>query len=127
MKDVKHTVLNGLSMQEALRVESVAEPLTSNAFWGDFSARAQLHPQYVRMAPPIMHHLLRWGAVAASCMLLMTAAGIWRYSTPTVLSRIESFNVSVPHDAVMLLDDDASNSTLLWIVGMDEADSGDHG
>jgi hypothetical protein len=127
MKDIKHKALNGLSVQEAIRAEAVSEPLTVNEFWGDFRARAQIHPQYVRTPTPIMHHLLRWGAVAASCMLLMTGAGIWRYSTPTVLSRIESFDVSVPHDAVMLLDDDESNSTLLWIVGMDEASSGDHG
>ena len=93
--------------------------MPSDAFWEDFSARAQLHPQHSPSPVRYVHTALRWGLTAACCLIALSGAGIWQLNRPHSLSRIDTFEVAVPHEAVMILTDSDSESTLLWIVGMD--------
>ncbi len=127
MKHAKQKTVDGADLRRRLRADTVSVPMASHEFWGDFRARTQFHPQYTQEPRTVFNTALRWGAAAACCLLLVAGAGVWNFLTPKALSRIKSFDVTVPHDAVMVLRDDDSNSTLLWIVGMDEAENGEHG
>lgn len=94
----------------------------ARTFWGDFRARARLRPQEETVpvgARPVP--ALRW-AVAAACVLVM-AAWVVVHHGPTAVSRpgasIKSLEVVASHSAVLIMSDEPSEATILWVVDME--------
>lgn len=125
MKATKNRPISGRQLTAELQAETPATPPSGEAFWSDFKARSQLYPQHAPQPVRLPYHFLRWGLAVACGLLVMAGAGVWRLTLPAQLSTINSFDVGVKHDAVLVMDDDKSESTLLWIVGMDVQENGD--
>ena len=100
------------------------------AFWSDFRARARLRVQEepeARVATPAL--ALRWAA-AATCALLVAASAVW---IPQRLAAgrtggggvVRSLEVVAPHSAVMIMQDEASRGTIVWVVDMQSGDAGE--
>lgn len=115
--------MNAKSTFEALKtLASPPPPKAPDEFWGDFRARVALHPQQAaeRRLHPVA---IRW-AWAAACAILLLSVGVWplwqmQAAAPTGTT-IESYAVDVAHSAVLILNDESSESTMLWVVGMQE-------
>jgi|GEM_PF-2692282 len=104
-------------IQEVL--EAAKEPCavpSSEAFWAEFRRRASSRPQAHRAAgwaAPI-----RWALAAAAAVLV--GLGFWMYpflaTSASAQTSIETLEVDIPHQAVMIVSHPASYSTILWIV-----------
>jgi hypothetical protein len=90
-------------------------------FWSDFKARVRLHPRLqpepARAFPPVA----RW-ALATACATIVVSwlflAGVPGRAAPEK-SRINSVEVVASHSAVLIMEDEPSDSTILWVVDMD--------
>jgi hypothetical protein len=121
--------MSARALREAMRDSGERPPIKSaDAFWSSFRAHATLHPQYTPAASPALahRHALRWGITATCALLVMVGTGVWHTTRPEPLNRVTSFEVAAQHEAVLVMDDASSHSTLLWIVGMEE-NNGDQG
>jgi len=88
-------------------------------FWTDFKARARLHvqdrPGPRSESPPF----LKWGlatACAAALVMLVVLRGL--PGLPGRGSHIKSLEVVASHSAVLIMEDQPTDSTILWIVDM---------
>ena len=96
----------------------------SDGFWEDFRAHAKLRSQESAVSAPSGTYAWRWGLASACAVLVVMVAGlrilpgIGEETTGT----IKSIDVTAAHSAVMILDDENSESTILWIVEMDTDD-----
>jgi len=91
----------------------------SETFWTDFKARARLHPQET-VERVRMPHAIGW-VVAAACGLAMVA-GLFLHQRPAgggEDSVIKSVEVVASHAAVVIMKDEPTHSTILWVVDMD--------
>ena len=96
--------------------------LDKDEFWSDFKARAKLRSQETpaRNSRPLV---LSW-AVATACAVLLVA-GIVKFqltrSGDTVQhgSSVTSLDVMVPHSAVLIMNDEPDQGTIVWIVDME--------
>ena len=91
----------------------------ADAFWSDFKARARLcnqdSPAPARRSPSLM----RWGlatACAAALAVLVVLQGL--PGAPAGGSHIKSLEVVASHSAVLIMEDEPTESTILWIVDM---------
>jgi hypothetical protein len=104
------------------------EPREAAAFWADFKARARLHPQHEPARPAWGWPMPRWALAAACALVLVCGAGVYM-GTPVQaaeLSTINSVEIVASHGGVLIMDDEASQSTILWIVDMDcDGDAGE--
>lgn len=89
-------------------------------FWADFKPRASLRAQEtpVPRRPAVT---ARWALVGAcAALLVLAAAGV----APFVSGRgrpvgaIRSVEVAGAHQAVLIMEDGSTGSTVLWILGM---------
>ncbi len=103
------------------------EPREADAFWAEFKARARLHPQLESARPSWRWPVPRWALAAACALVLVCWVGV-HMSTPVQaaeLSTINSVEVVASHGGVVIMGDEASQSTILWIVDMDCDDDAD--
>ena len=101
--------------------------MESGAFWEDFCARASLRPQ-LQEAAERPAFALRWAMATAAAVLL--AVGIVRYeragSAAVPVNNVLALNVATPHRGVLIMNDDNSGGTILWI-DCDDAPAGGAG
>jgi hypothetical protein len=89
------------------------------AFWGDFRARARLRaqdePETRRLWLPA------WPAYAKACAVLaLFAVTVWVVYPAGAAqpAAVTSMEVIAPHSAVLIINDAQTDSTVLWITGM---------
>ena len=88
-------------------------------FWTDFKARARLHVQDRPDPRPESSPFLKWGlatACAAALVMLVVLRGLPGLSGRG--SHIKSLEVVASHSAVLIMEDQPTDSTILWIVDM---------
>ncbi|MFC1453436.1 hypothetical protein ACFLSJ_08855 [Verrucomicrobiota bacterium] len=119
-------------IRTALR-DSRADAAMSDAsdFWPEFRARAGLRSRDTVVVPVHSRAPARW-AVAAACVVLVAALTFFTVdlrASAAPLSSIKSLEVIASHSAVLIMNDEPSDSTILWIVGMElgEEQGGAHG
>jgi hypothetical protein len=94
----------------------------SDEFWTDFRARTRFHPQHEAAGVAFMPAALRWAATAAAAAVVVAAAIYALTPGPTpALTEVKSVSVAVPHSAVLIMDNERTHSTILWISGMTAA------
>jgi anti-sigma-K factor RskA len=122
-------------IEEALKEVVPTEQLSSDEdFWGDFRARASLVNQEApsEVGRPAASRI-RWSpalAVAAACAVVaIMVAGVTvfydaAHDGPSVVAYVE---VIASHSGVLIMNDDDTEGTILWVVDMELADeSGDN-
>lgn len=94
-------------------------------FWADFRARASLRHQERVVTSTALSSAQMW--VLASVCAAVVAAWIGfraiHGGPDRGLSTIKSFQVLATHSAVMMVEDESTRSTVLWIVDMDSDDA----
>ena len=87
-------------------------------FWADFKARAGLRNQDRPGDIRLPRFSTGW-AIAAACAMLIVSFGVFHFRGAAVLepSRVISLEVGVADSAVLMARDEASNSTILVLVG----------
>ena len=93
------------------------------AFWRRFRAIA---PTLGRERKPALAPLAvpRWAVATALAALVIALAGVWTFSGAKTRgsSSLISLDVLAAHQAVLVMVDDATQSTVLWIDGMEVDD-----
>lgn len=112
----------------ALKAQRTDTPIREKEeFWSDFSARASLRTRELPRTPPLpFPTILRWAATAACVIIAIGWFGV-RMIQPGAggdPSRIESVEVMATHSAVMIIDDEPTESVILWVVDMEENGGG---
>jgi len=96
-------------------------------FWTDFKARARLHPQSVPEAVTRPTPYARWSLAAATALVLVAATLTTLLRSPTMPAEkgdtVRSVRVDVAHKGVMIMEDQPSRATIVWVVDMDAAAS----
>ncbi len=118
---------SSMKIERAIKEQPATKPMPEAAeFWSDFRARARLHPQqeYTRVHP--RGWFLGWSAATACAILLL---GVFLIGLPTssVGSEGKAFDVMVDHSAVIIMNDEPEQGTILWIVDMEIGDTGSEG
>ena len=92
----------------------------ADEFWSDFKARAHLRRQDVPQ-PERSRLGLAWAIPAACAAALLLAAGLHVFSSGSAGAGgvIKSIEVIASHSAVLIMEDDVMESTVLWIVDME--------
>jgi len=113
-------------LERSLQREATGTPpRDADSFWRDFRSLA---PYRRREAPgpsvrfPLLALLNppRWALAAAALIIVFLAVGQFLVpaEAPEHFSRIESLEILAPHTAVVIIDDEATLSTLMWVVDM---------
>ena len=109
-------------IKESIRRDRGAPAMrSSEEFWSDFRARARLHPQ-VNAVPARNTAIYRW-ALAAACGIVLLGVALFQVAvTPgsamAGTTTIKSVEVVASHGGVLIMNDAATQSTILWIVDM---------
>jgi hypothetical protein len=118
------------AIKRALEAEKVdSSPRSPAEFWADFKARAELRPQEAAGAGTLRGHrgVLTWAA-AAACTILVGIGVVWFGLIGTagavMATEVTELEVQAPHAAVIIMNDQPDDGTIVWIVGM-EGDPGD--
>lgn len=105
---------------EQMRADDSASRVPdSETFWTDFKARARMHPQETVERAPVPRAIGL--AVVAACGLVMVA-GVFLHQRPAGGGEdgvIKSVEVVASHAAVVIMKDEPTHSTILWVVDMD--------
>lgn len=109
-----HTVRAELAQRKP-----IGTPRPAADFWSDFRARLPAHaPEAAPARRVASAHVWQWSAVGVCAGLALTAGYLGLTRTATARSTIRSYQIDVPHAAVMLLSDQAGEATILWVAGM---------
>ena len=88
-------------------------------FWSDFRARARLHPQHEPAPQSALPRMAPW--LLAACTAALVAVFVFvppgRQTGPT--SEILAVDVLARHSGVMIMNEDDSQGTILWICDME--------
>ncbi len=104
-------------------------PADARRFWSEFEARRTLYPQ----RPPAPAHARRrhapwvWtlGSLGATALGLLAAWLLLLQPAPVQAdSGIHSYEIGPDHGSVMILQDETSHATILWIDQLDLPDNG---
>ena len=97
----------------------------SHEFWSDFRARARYRVQ--EQAPqwswfPVMP---RWALALASMALLLSIVGVVSLRGPSmaVTNQINSLEVVASHGGVLIMEDESSHGTIVWIMDLENTDA----
>jgi hypothetical protein len=108
----------------------VADKIPASEFWDDFNARAALRNQDA--IEPARKPMVFSLAAATACASVIVAVTLFTYGIGRRSfeggNSITAFDVLVPHSAVIIVNDDPSVGTILWVVDMEDegAVDGDH-
>ncbi len=109
--------------KQALQKRAVTPPTPGGDFWDDFKARARLHPQLdAESAPATPAFHFRWAWAAACALLLVVAGGVpvvMQSQAAPKLSTVQTYEVGAEHSGVLIMDDEESEATILWVVDME--------
>ena len=112
-------------IEAALRAAGDDVPVRdADEFWHDFKAR--LKDDDVRNEPapaPVLMFPTWMKAVACAGIIVAAVALLSPPETPTVtdagLSEVKALDVAAAHSAVMIMTDEASQGTIVWVHGME--------
>ena len=92
----------------------------AEAFWSDFRARAGLMHQEQPAATPVFLPLRGWAIATACAVLLAVCGGLFLFQNGEGRESEDqmTLDVEVAHSAVLMIKDEASQSTIVWIVDM---------
>ena len=115
------------NVRRALGVRQEPGMPEPHTFWEDFRARARLRVQERPSIGRLPRGMLvwRWAAVACSALVIAAIGYTFMPSTASALSSFDEVEVIAPHGAVLILDDQDTQSTMLWIVDMSTGDEGE--
>jgi hypothetical protein len=102
--------------QEVRGVRPRAAPAGRADFWDNFRAHASLHPQ--RREPELRPvYGLRWAMVAVAVVMFLAGVsiGVFGGRAEASVGEVLALDVAMPHDAVFIMNDKPSGSTILWI------------
>jgi len=114
MTDGRHT-----KIEDLLKQRVPAEPLrASDDFWDDFRARARMYSQD-RSVRTIGRLISIWSTGVGFATALAVGAFIFFFGGSQVrATEVQYIDVEAPHSAVMILTNEGSEGTLVWIEGM---------
>lgn len=125
--------MNADEIKKALRAEQTRAPAAMRPapeFWGDFRARAaELPDDAGEVALPPMTRAafgkrLAWVASPALAAAALLVAAVWsgRGGSAVASDAVRSYRVGedVVHGGIMILNDEPSHATILWIVDLAE-------
>jgi hypothetical protein len=93
-----------------------------DAFWEDFRARARLRPRAAPARAAAAAAAWRWplaATAAAAAALLVAAYVAWPEAPASPEVSVKSLEVVASHSAVLIMEDEPSRGTIVWVVGMD--------
>ena len=94
-----------------------------DAFWSDFRARVRLVNQEERDTGRHWTPIWSWATAAACSLLIVGGLSYSWITTPGSLSRIDSVEVIASHGALLIMEDEESQSTIVWVVDMQTGDA----
>lgn len=100
----------------------------ANEFWTDFRARARLRAQdRPATMPPALPLFRRWAIASAGALtvalLLLTGILVSSRGTTGGFSQMDSLQVDAPYSGVLMMNDEDTQSTTVWILDMDTGDA----
>ena len=117
--------------RELPKAAATPPPRPADDFWSEFKARARLHPQ---AAPETVTRPLpyaRWSLAGAAALVLIAATLTSLLRSPSMTAEkgatIHSVRVDVAHKGVMIMEDQPSRATIVWVVDMDATSQGETG
>ena len=114
-------------IKELLASRDAGQAPDAEAFWSDFKARAKLVNQDMAGQPATASFAPGWWAAATACAALLIVAGgvlLYRGGSRDDTADEMTLDVTAAHSAVLVIEDEASQGTIVWIVGMEEEESG---
>ncbi len=95
-------------------------PQAAADFWRDFHGRL---PRQSPVAVPACRaprpHVWQWSTAGVCAALTLMAGYLGLTHATTAGNMVQSYQVHVPHTAVMLMTDRVSEATILWVAGME--------
>jgi len=131
-------------IRTGLRKPGAAPVPGADEFWSDFKARARLRNQEQPVEAPVMSISGGWAMALAACAVLTLAGyglvlflGGSEPRAPEIqaaesrapeiqdreLSSVKSLDVEVAHSAVLVMNDELDQGTIVWIVDMQTDDN----
>jgi len=93
-------------------------------FWSDFRARARLHPQWHPVRESALPRLAPW--LAFVCTVLVAALVLFPFGNgESKASEVLSVDILAQHSGVMIMNEEASQGTILWVCDMETETGGD--
>lgn len=96
-------------------------------FWSDFRARARLRAQDRPETTTILSPWRRWTLASAggliAALLVLTGILMLRPRSSGEFSQMESLQIDAPHSAVLMMNDEDTQSTTVWILDLDADDA----
>lgn len=92
-------------------------PRAAADFWADFQARAPLYPRTAAAAPARSGTPWLW-ALGGAGLTALALAVAWFGPWPAAAhagTDVLSYDISTPHDAIMIWRDEATSATILWV------------
>lgn len=108
-------------IEDALKATESIEAAPSGEFWGTFRARAARIPQdpLPRSTFYRRHESgIRWATAAASLLILSSVAFFNLRPLTAYADTVQSIEINVPYDSMMIMNDDQSRATIVWIEGL---------
>lgn len=108
-------------IRQTLKDDAAARPVPPAApFWEEFRARARMTPQWqVSHSPASVSLIFKRVALSTCATLLLAALSLyWLSGLPARATQIQSVEVIASHSAVLIMDDNSEDGTLLWVVDM---------
>ena len=116
-------------IEKTLENRSVVDRLPdADSFWENFRAHAKLRFQESVDPVPRRTYAWRWGLASACAVFVVVLAGLHMLpgTADEMTGTIKSFEINAEYSAIMILDDEDSDSAILWVVNMDTGtDNGD--
>lgn len=115
-------------IRELLARRRVDPAPDAGTFWSDFKARARLMNQEQPEMAPVFFSPGKW-AIAAACAVLMAVTGglfLFRQAMVPETEGEMTLDVKVAHSAILIIKDEPSHGTIVWITDMrTDDDDGD--
>ena len=100
---------------------SGANMLAADEFWSDFRARARLRRQSLPAPARPAFVSPAWALASACAVVVLAWIGFMAFRGADAAAQecVKSFTVTAPHGAVIMLEDEATQCTVLWVVDME--------
>ena len=99
------------------------EMTPSDEFWPDFKARAKMRTQEAPDENRSRPAFLPWATAAACTVILLVSSIVLllnvEKTTELKNTSVTSLDVMAPHSAVIIMNDDQGDGTVVWIVDME--------